>query len=402
MEDVKWTAHIEVLSPLHIGTGSYLLEEIDWVRHSDSIWVVNQDALLGAAFERAGQEARGDAAVAQAIAGMTLSDLLRAGYLTDQDFSPNSRLFRYRLRGQPATHRIHEQVKDVRGRPYLPGSSLKGALRTVLAVGGREALGKDVVGPVIAELDRVQRLRKQGKTAQARREEAARPLEEEILAPGIPKEKGREKPEPPHYDLLRALQVGDSEPVGPEHLTLVQVHVYPTAGRSGGQRGLIVDVEALRPGTVLRMPVKVVGYLFTPQAEERLHFGDRRGWLTAFPEWARAQARARIAAETEYFQKHACAPAVAFYTRLARLAESLGEDEFLLQIAWGGGWLSKTFGRPLQADPVAFERIVREYRMTRERNRRPGAPFPRTRRLALERGQPALPLGWVKVHLENA
>ncbi|MFN3763674.1 MAG: type III-A CRISPR-associated RAMP protein Csm5, partial [Anaerolineae bacterium] len=257
MEDVKWTAQIEVLSPLHVGTGAYLLRDVDWLLWGNTVYVASQDALLEAVFERAGRAARSDADVARAIAGMTLKDLVDEKYLTPQDFTPGSPLFRYSLPGRPATNRIHEQVKDVRGRPYLPGSSLKGALRTVLVVGAAREKKIDVAGQVVAELERVKRLREKGERAGLRREEAALPVERALLAPGAAK-KGRGE-DTPHYDLLRALQVGDSEPVGPDHLTLLQVQVYPTAGRRGGGGGLVIDAEALRPGTLLRMPVRVEG-----------------------------------------------------------------------------------------------------------------------------------------------
>ena len=136
MNDIKWNARIELLSPLHIGTGNSLLEGVDWIQRARYVYVANQDRLLEAVFERAGEDGRSDAEVSRVIAGMTLTDLVDAGYLVDHDFQEDSPLFLYRLPGKPAMNQIAEQIKDVYGQPYLPGSSLKGALRTLLAVGG--------------------------------------------------------------------------------------------------------------------------------------------------------------------------------------------------------------------------------------------------------------------------
>ncbi|GEM_PF-937132 len=378
MRDVKWMAHIELLSPLHIGTGTNLLEGVDWIQHDDYVYVADQNALLEAVFDRAGEEGRNDAAIATAIAGMTLNDLVKAGYLTKEDFAPNNKkkspLFRYRLRGVPAMNQISEQIKDVYGQPYLPGSSLKGALRTVLAVGGATV--------------RKPRFDRLGRS----RSWAAQPIERELF--------GRN----PNYDLLRALQVSDSGPVSPDQLSLERANIYPTAGQRtqyGRQRGLDLDVETLRLGTIFQVPVKIEGYLFGDQAERELKFGKRRGWLLNLPKWGRTVAGQRIADEIEFFQQRADGRVVlGFYSRLAQTWEGLGENEFLLQVGWGTGWLSKTFGKLLQEDARAFERIVKDYRLTMESGRKVGDSFPRSRHLVRVGEHPAVPLGWIKVRLE--
>ncbi|MDY6877934.1 MAG: type III-A CRISPR-associated RAMP protein Csm5 [Chloroflexota bacterium] len=375
MNDVKWMAHIELLSPLHIGTGTDLLERVDWMQRDGYVYVAHQETLLEAVFDRAGEEGRDDVAIARAIAGMTLNDLVDAGYLTKEDFTADSPLFRYRLRGKPAMNQISEQIKDVYGRPYLPGSSLKGALRTVLAVGGATV--------------RKPRFDRLGRS----RSWAAQPVERELF--------GRN----PNYDLLRALQVSDSGPVGSDHLGLVRVNIYPTAGQRtqyGRQRGLDIDVETLRRGTIFQVPIKVEGYLFGEQAERELQFGTRKNWLLNLPRWGRIVAGQRIAGEIEFFQRRDDGRvALGFYSRLVETWEGLGENEFLLQVGWGCGWLSKTFGRLLQEETREFERLVKNYRLTVERDRKPGDPFPRSRHLVRVGEHPAMPLGWMKVTLET-
>jgi RecJ-like exonuclease len=90
-----------------------------------------------------------------------------------------------------------------------------------------------------------------------------------------------------------------------------------------------------------------------------------------------------------------------FYSRLAQTWEGLDENEFLLQVGWGTGWLSKTFGKLLQEDARAFERLVKDYRLTMERGRQVGAPFPRSRHLVRVGEHATVPLGWMKVRLEG-
>ena len=380
MDSRIYTATIETLSPLHIGTGTSLLEKVDWIQSGNWVYVADQNRLLETVLERAQAERGGnEMAVIQALTGMTLSDLRSAGWLARDDFQADSPLFRYRLRGEPAMNQIAEQIKDVYGQPYLPGSSLKGALRTVLAVTGASKLKTD--------------LRRPGRS----RSWAAQPIERDIF--------GRD----PNHDLLRALQVSDSAPVEAKQLRLERVNVFPTAGRTsyGRSRGLDLDVEALRKGTMLQATIKIDGTLFgddTPlgrMVESELRFGKRRSWLFNLPKWAKKWAGRRLVEEADFFGKKQGGKAVAaFYGQLAVIWDRMQENEFLLQVGWGTGWPSKTFGHLLQRDAKDFERLVRDYRLSpQDRGRKTGDPFPKSRKLVRRGDSPTQPLGWVKVTL---
>jgi len=50
-------------------------------------------------------------------------------------------LFRYTLEGQAQGNPIAEHIKDVHDRPYIPGSSLKGAIRRQLSPGAPSRMG---------------------------------------------------------------------------------------------------------------------------------------------------------------------------------------------------------------------------------------------------------------------
>src|SRR5690606_27280724 len=73
--------------------------------------------------------------LAKMAAGRPASELLRP-----EDFHADSPLFRYVLPGEPRSQNpgsvLQEQIKDPWDRPYIPGSSLKGALRTALFYAG--------------------------------------------------------------------------------------------------------------------------------------------------------------------------------------------------------------------------------------------------------------------------
>ena len=137
---------VELLSPLHIGTGTELLLDYDLVPRGGFTFRVDENALLEHALVKA--EAEGQAAVNRILAGRPAAELLDPADFEDRDSS----LFRYVMPGAPFTKtagaQIQEQLKDVYDRVYLPGSSLKGALRTLLLWGYYASLRR--VNPALA------------------------------------------------------------------------------------------------------------------------------------------------------------------------------------------------------------------------------------------------------------
>lgn len=151
----QYALTIEVLSPLHIGSGNDLLRDYDYVARGGRTWVINQDALLEAAL---GAGDKFDS---------TLLTRPAAELLQPDDFQEGGEFFRYVMPGTPANRPLSEQIKNVWGYPYLPGSSLKGAIRTTMMWG---------IYTIESRLPDVSRLVK-------RRRFAAQPLEQSMFAP---------------------------------------------------------------------------------------------------------------------------------------------------------------------------------------------------------------------------
>ncbi len=95
------------------------------------------------------------------------------------------------------------------------------------------------------------------------------------------------------------------------------------------------------------------------------------------------------------------------WSGLSRLAAKLGElemrietignqDTCMLSIGWGGGFLGKSAYLDTQDD--SFRRILRTM-PAYERAIQTGLPFPKTRRIVFEDGQPASLPGWVALEV---
>ena len=359
---------VSVLTPLHIGTGRELLHEYDYSIQGGRTWRLNESALLDA------QDVE-DPALVEKLARTPPAQLLRS-----QDYRPDSDLFRYVLRGTPRSEavgaQLREQIKDVFDRPYLPGSSFKGALRTALAW---NVWQQRDIQPEMSKINR-------------RRQWAAQRYEQEIFGPD------------PNRDFLRALHVSDSAPVDPERLLILNARVM---NRRGGLAAPI-EMEAIAPDTQFHLTLKVDDALFSEWAVHnrlRLNGAD---WLTDLSGAVQNHSLTLARQERTWFAAIDNAKQVAgFYHQIANAR--LPAHRFLISLGWGTGWASKTFGPHLQQNPDIMERIVRDFRLARGR-RRPGDPFPKSRRVVVQIGRdrqgrpvetPATPLGWCLVEMHE-
>jgi len=370
---ILYQTRVTVLSPLHIGSGRDLLNEYDYAIHQGQTWRINEDALLEA-------QDVDDPALADRLAETPPAQLLNR----PADFRPDSSFFRYVIKGTPRATgpgaQVREQLKDVYDRPYLPGTSLKGALRTAIAWVAWEKLG---LRPERAHLDRS-------------RQFAARWYEQEIFS--------EHSSRAPNKDTLRALQVGDSTPVGVDRLMIVNVRVL----NRGGALGSPIEVEALRPDTILELPIKLDLALFSEWAKAKDLDLHGETVLRDLPAAVQRYSSTRMAKEADWLGRISGADRVAaFYREIGKAR--FGSAAFVMQLGWGTGWEAKTLGSHLQADPHFMEGLIDDYRLARGK-RKPGDPFPKSRRVLVQVQRspdgrivetPRLPLGWVLVEMKG-
>jgi CRISPR-associated protein Csm5 len=355
------------ITPLHIGTGRTLLHEYDYAVHDRKTWVINQSALLEA------QKDVDDPKVAQRLATIPPAQLLE-----DADFVEGNRLFRYVLMGQPRSQaegiEVQEQFKDVFEHPYIPGSSLKGALRTVIGWHAWKEL----------------KLEPDASLLKPRREWAGAKFEQTIF--------GRD----PNNDALRALHVSDSDPQDASKLLLINVRII----NPGGGDGAPVQMEAVSPDTTFTGTMKFDLALYSDWARKnQLKLGGEK-WLMNLAKIANDHAKERIEAELQWFkQVKNAGPVLDLYRQLAKA--NLPDNQFFLRLGWGTGWDDKTFGSNLQADEDFMEYIIHRYRMTKGQ-REAGDAFPGSRRGVVQLRKASdgsvqesimRPLGWLLVEM---
>jgi CRISPR-associated protein Csm5 len=355
-----YTLTLQVLSPVHIGDGDELRQDFDFVVHNSLTYRLNEDAVLAS-----------KAALLRPGAGGHYPPPGRL-LTSEADFNQGA-YFRYVLRGYPRSAktdaRVKSFIKDVYDHPYIPGSSVKGALRTALAWTGWKEVNPD--------------LNKIGRS----KSWAGQGVERQIFGPD------------PNHDLLRTLHVSDlAGPAQPgANLLLVNAQVLTHKHHASP-----IELEAVAGEALFTGSLTIDETLFGSMAEGELHFANRKHWLDELMARAQAHSRARIGHLMEWYESADGTEAVArFYRQLANAA--VQPNQALLQIGWGSGWDGKTFWTHLQSNPTRFEKLISDFRMHKagpdSPPRKPGDAFPRSKRAAMVSREgvtrAVAPFGWV-------
>lgn len=439
------TYAVTCLSPVHIGTGMQF-SKFDGVYHDGRWYLIDLDKVLSCG---------GDAnALARAMGDR---NFMWAVWLRNNRIAP-AEVTAYALPcpQDPEETPVREALKNVHRRPYLPGTSVKGAIRTAVLwwllsnhpahqtfaaryltlclraqdlyqqCEQRRAFDKvDVHREVLAQIGglsdddarsmqqtlyRILNVSEQRLTEQQEwrgfqqrlgrlgrsREWVGQRVEREVL--------GRD----PNHDLLRTVQVSDSAPVGIERLAVGLVWTYTLRSnrlvekreQDGEYR---VFVEWLTPDTPLQLDVRIDNFLFTGTADRDLHFrGAKEHTVRQLARTCNEYARAVIAVEQAFYEKYGPKVVWDFYAELQTTLRRLPEGAFLLNIGWGGGWETKTVGDLVRAvlGDERFKQLRQRYRLGEDPKTHQihwNMPFPHTRRIAYEKGAPVGPLGWIQL-----
>ena len=375
MPDYKiYDLKVSTVTPLHIGSGTDLLHEYDYAIHGGKTWRLNESTLLDAVYAD-------DPAIADQLAGTAPADLLEP-----KDFIEASKFFRYIIQGTPRSERkgaqLQEQLKTVNDEPYLPGSSLKGALRTAIGWYAWKELGLE---------PRADKLHRYGKFA-------AQNYEKDIF--------GRN----PNNDFMRALHVADSKAVKKGSLMVLNIRAL----NQSGELQAPIEAESIRPDTLFEMRLKLDTALYSDWAKKKGLRLKGKSWLEALPQIMHTHTRQLIESElARYKEGDVAARLTSFYTQLENLTQKPSSTQFLLQLGAGTGWSDKTFGSHLKKSDRFMNTILKSrrdggYGVARKKPPRNIQEFPLSRRVAVafrrrDDGRmienPAYPLGWVLVEM---
>ena len=362
----NYEVQIEILTPLHVGNGVVLKRDFEFVLQNGKTYRLNDSALLQAFWPA-------DAKQQEKIALTRPADLLGNTRLSHDDA-----YVLYAYNGSPAMGEIREQIKDVFGHAYVPGSSLKGGLRTALMRTMIEGVAQHSL--TRADLGRAMRNDYDARAAK----EADDMLDR--------KYGGFD----PNHDMFRGLSIADTTPAPKNALTLQRVQMVPK---------LEIDVEALAIGSQLKTSLRLDRYILQTVAAQ---LGIEKKFANTIRNVARAvqfTAETRIRQELTYHIQNNHAQAVHFYyEQLQRIQQKkFADNECLLQVGFAAGWRAKTLLGGLPDNDPLLEKVIGDFYLDKggkgQGSHASGDAFPKARHLAFVGRNPALPMGWVKMVL---
>ena len=295
----------------------------------------------------------------------------------------------------PEEVEIREAIKTVDNCPYIPGSSIKGALRTAL-LGEILSENDSIYDESLRQLTAMIRQRPRGNP---RAEQPARRIESCALG------------EDPNRDLLRALHVSDTVPLESDSLeigmvwTLTLDQSNQLVQKVDGGRAYKNFVQQIQRGQNLTFTLKIDEFLFREREKTRLGFSNsQKDMLQDIAEVCRSDTAALMQSERDFFDNYNLLEIAELYDRLIDFNIRLPEGAFLLQIGWGTGYHANTVTSLFTDDQESHEELWmdlrKRFRLGESRSQRghyDEREFPKTRRI-LYRGQnPIAPLGWVKI-----
>jgi CRISPR-associated protein Csm5 len=240
----KWKFRLTTITPLHIG-GPRALTQADYVTWTNRVYVVSEEKLFKFLQDRGFTDrfvTEFHGLVVQRHPSPMKEFLQRRGLCNETVLQAISQYACERRTGTEITGEIRTFVRDAHAQPLLPGSSLKGAIRTVvlyhLAKQLRDSRPQEFERLVLVPLRAA--LQNRG-----RRKWADDEIERNLLA-ALRLDHAQLSS---HRDFLRVLRIGDSQPLDRNALVITKATVKSSSQSGNWYDKTSVLVETTPNGT---------------------------------------------------------------------------------------------------------------------------------------------------------
>ncbi|MHA1785671.1 MAG: type III-A CRISPR-associated RAMP protein Csm5 [Candidatus Helarchaeota archaeon] len=264
---------------------------------------------------------------------------------------------------------VHEFIKNP-VKPYIPGSSLKGAIRTALLwnILNTNPYLKTKYFNILQRLDPRKR--------KMRAKFADDMIEKEIF--------GKD----PTDDILKSLQITDSSPMDFVDLEISEIGVI------GNPNQIPIYLENLKAEADTSCYIKVNDFYYKKEIPNNSFTRNVLNKYMTLAEILKAcNEFSKAIIEEELTYQYYEDETISFYNELLSEADNCRENEAILRFSWGSGWNSTTVGLITKKFP-GFEGLRRKYRLgIKPRSKHFSHNYPKTRKVKLN----GIPLGWIKI-----
>lgn len=386
-----FTLFIQILSPVHIGSGDKLTK-VDFLIDKGRMVVIDQQKLLNWIRNQPNVEILAQR-LSEALAHGDLAEFLK-NYFRDKLEKITS--YSLPFNGAELPREILEFIKTGRGYPLVPGTSIKGSLRSAW-LRGRMLGDQSLIRKTEALIYSSSPKHTNSYAIQA----------QVFVKPGINPSKQQ------NYDLNRLIVIRDSEPLdASEVLQVSKVQILSIKNRTLERKlkktGRVMEfaVETLKPGLTISIPVIIQSNLLQKSSNE-LGFNGLQEMFWTLPGYCRKASFNLLEQEVHFLKRYRCTDLCNWYEKRLSLLQRSQDVDFILPMGWGSGYDAKTITDLLSEE--VFKHVVETFKSTKglgKPGRNPVANWlgkadsPKSRKVVINDTGDLIPMGWVAARLQ--
>jgi CRISPR-associated protein Csm5 len=375
---------ISVVSPVHIGSGNEY-GPMDFVASEGRISYINIDKV----FDELKNKGKDVLILYEAIEQYG-SNFNLGLFLNNQGIDVGN-VTNYNLRCNEVPQSIRGFIKNAFTIPLIPGSSIKGAIRTAVAwylLKDRKNEVEDILNRILREIDEIRDRNEKMKKIRWWERRIGHELENLIFY-------GKEKD--PKFDIFKSMIVTDASFESVDQLSIRKCKVLSTTEDNKMMpKPYDIFLEVLElPVKSKTMEISLNTYFLEKKNQNLGYNTNHITFLKEFPKACNEFSKAIIEYELTFFEEYHLHELKNFYENLYDMIPN-ANDEFLLRVGYGIGWLSTTIGLIFENDSNLLKNIRSIFWLGRRRNH----PyyileFPKARKTINIDGKPKFPLGWI-------
>ena len=372
---------IRFLSPVHIGSGQELQKGIDYDIKDNSLFFIDQEKLFNALVEK-----NELGLVEKFFDDCITTDFFKL--VTSIGLNPNDFVYMKRSYYDKMKDTIKEFIRDGNGNYYIPGSSFKGAIKSVY-------FEKKLQNKSVAQLNKdIESMINPNKPNSDKKKAANKLMK--VFSQTAPKPS-----ESSNYDFFRVLQFKDFEL---QEKTIGVVENLILSLQSDNSLKVKEDkksyAQAVFPDTEILVDrfFKIDKNLFKEgKMQSKLQFDiqlfDETNFINIVNDYAKKTIKSEIEFFKRYQNKDYTNKIINFYNKLLEKIEK-NKNLIIFRMSAGSGWKFMTGNITLTNDRVDVIKTIRRiYRLGKDRV----DIFPKTRRIAVCPDGSVYPLGWIEV-----
>jgi len=374
-----YQCELEILSPLHIGSGKKLNKGLDFLLQGSKVLILNTEKLMKEAVQRG----------SKALDSLTLAieDYDLQGWLKTNGVSVHEVAKSSYTVSDSHIREIAAHIYSGTRIPLIPGSSIKGAFRTALLFLLDKDDGHNLVENTLKKL--LKRHKINPKFADS-----------EIISKFLGKD--------PKFNNMRSLLVGDFHRVSGS-MSLPLTYVY----KLGNNKKLIrkktynnkyemkIFPESLQTGSKALGQIAFDNFLADNAVGKKgFETFTKKLSLTWLLEALRLKTKNTVEHEIDFLTKHIgkdpnLSEMISFYKQLKSSFERLQDNQAVFQMGWGSGWRGMT--GPLLEEQELTIQVRKKFKLA---DKHAAFPFPKSRKVAVT-SEGARPFGWIKITFHN-